>query len=65
MASRSIDVISKKQIARAAHFFFLISKKKKFARAARFLFSLLLFCTTTMLFCRTKSSNFLVTHFYG
>ena len=40
MASRSIDLISKKkkqQIARAAHFFFLISKKNKFARTARFL----------------------------
>ena len=38
MASRSIDLIrAKKQIARAAHFFFLISKKKKFARAACFL----------------------------
>ena len=28
MASRSIDIISKKQIARVAHFFFLISKKQ-------------------------------------
>ena len=38
MASRSIDVISKKkQIAHAAHFFFLISKKTKFTSAARFL----------------------------
>ena len=36
MASRSIDLIRKKQIARAVHFF-LISKKKKFARAPRFL----------------------------
>ena len=24
-----------------------------------------LFCSTTTLFCRTKTSNFLVTHFYG
>ena len=41
--------------------------KSKFARAARvFVFPLLLFCTTTMLFCTTKASNFLVTHyFYG
>ena len=36
MASRSIDLISKKKIARAADFFFLISKIK-FARPARFL----------------------------
>ena len=41
----------KKQIARAAHFF---------------VFPLPLFCTTTTLFCTTKTSNFLVTHyFYG
>ena len=51
MASRLIDAINKKkkQIARAAHFFF---SKKKFARAARFsVFPLLSFCTTTTLFC--------------
>ena len=36
MASRTIDLISKKkQIARATHFF-LISKKKNFAEAAHF-----------------------------
>ena len=46
-------------------------KKKKFARAGHFLntpfcLSPLLFCTTTMPFCTTKTSNFLVTHyFYG
>ena len=52
MASRLIDLISKKkQIARAAHFF---------------VFPLPLFCTTTTLFCTTKTSNFQVTHyFYG
>ena len=52
MASRLID---------------LISKKNKFARAARFfVFPLPLFCTTTTLFCTTKTSNVLVTHyFYG
>ena len=48
------------------HTFFLITKKNKFASAARFLSSLPLFCTTTRLFCRTKTSNFQVTHyFYG
>ena len=35
MVLRSTDLISKKQIARAAHFFFLLAKKNKFARAAR------------------------------
>ena len=41
-------------------------KKNKFARAARFLSFFALFCTTTTLFCRTKTPNFLVTHyFYG
>ena len=35
MASRLIDLISKKEIARAAHFFFELTKNK-FARAARF-----------------------------
>ena len=49
MASRSID---------------LISKKNKFA--LEHAFSLPLFRTTTTLFCRTKTSNFLVTlYFYG
>ena len=67
MASRSIDLISKKNKLHVQHTFFLISKKNKFARAARFfVFQLPLFCTTTALFCRTKTSNFLVTHyFYG
>ena len=68
MASRSIDLITKKkQIGCAAHFFFIISKKKTnlYVQHA-FCLSLLLFCTTTTLLCRTKSSNFLVTHyFYG
>ena len=37
MASRLIDLISKKnKFAHAAHFFFVISQKNKFARAARF-----------------------------
>ena len=65
MASRSIDLISKKQIARAAHFF-LISKKTNLHVQHAFCLSLPLFCTTTTQFCRTKTSNFLVTHyFYG
>ena len=58
----------KKKIGGAAHFFLIISKKKKtnlYVQHA-FCLSLLLFCTTTTLLCRTKSSNFLVTHyFYG
>ena len=55
MASTQIDLISKKkQIARAAHFFFLLAKSK-FSRAARFfVFPLPLFCTTTALFVRLK-----------
>ena len=60
MASRSIHLIS------TCSKLFLITKKNKFASAARFLSSLPLFCTTTRLFCRTKTSNFPVTHyFYG
>ena len=49
------------------HTFSSNQQKKKFARAARFfVFPLPLFCTTTTLFCTTKTSNFLVTHyFYG
>ena len=63
MASRLIDLISKKQIARAAHLFFYLAKNK-FLRAARFfVFPLPLFCITTTLFCTTKTSNFLVTHY--
>ena len=41
------------------HTFFLISQKKN-----TFCLSLPLFCTTTTLFCRTKTSNFLVTHYF-
>ena len=53
MASRSIDLISKK-------------KKNKFAREHSFCLSLPLFCATATLFCRTKTSNVLVTnYFYG
>ena len=48
------------------HTFFLISKNTNLHMQHAFWLSLPLFCTTTMLFCRTKTSNFLVTHyFYG
>ena len=69
MASRSIDLISKKNKLHVQHTFFSNQqnkKKNKFARAARFLSFFALFCTTTTLFCRTKRPNFLATHyFYG
>ena len=67
MESRSIDLISKKKKnCTCSTPFFLISKKKKnkFARAARFLSFLPLLYTTTTLFCTTKTSNFLVTHYF-
>ena len=52
MASRSIDVISK--------------KKQICTCSTLFCLSLQLFCTTTRPFCTTKTSNFPVTHyFYG
>ena len=66
--SRLIDLISKKNKLHVQHLYLLILiAKNKFARAARFfVFPLPLFCTTTTLFCTTKTSNFLVTHyFYG
>ena len=67
MVLRSTDLISKKQIARAAHFFFLLAKKNKFARAARiFVFLCRCFARLQRCLCTTKTSNFLVTHyFYG
>ena len=49
MASRLLNLISKKTNLHVQHAFFL---------------SLLLFCTTTTLFCRTKTSNLLVTHYF-
>ena len=67
MASRSIDLISKKKKnARAAHFF-LISKKQICTCSTLFLSFLPLFCMTTMPFCTTKTSNFLLVtrYFYG
>ena len=54
MASRSIDLISKKTNCTCSTLYFLISKTTKFARATRFSSALPLFCTTTTLFCRTK-----------
>ena len=48
------------------HTFFLISKKANLHVQHDFCLSLPLFCTTTTLFCKTKMSNFLDTHyFYG
>ena len=46
------------------HTFFLISKNTNLHMQHTFWLSLPLFCTTTMLFCRTKMSNFLVTHYF-
>ena len=66
MASRSIDLISKKTNCTCSTLFFLISKKTNLHVQHAFCLSLPLFCTTTTLFCRTKTPNFLVTHyFYG
>ena len=66
MASRSIDLISEKTNCTCSTLFFLISNKTNFHVQHAFCLSLPLFCKTTTLFCRTKSSNFLVTHyFYG
>ena len=64
MASRSIDLFSKETNCTCSTIFFSNQQKNKFPRAARFLYFLLLFCITTMLFCRTKTSNFLVTHIF-
>ena len=64
MASRLIDLISKKTNCTCSTLFLLLAKSK-FARAARFfVFPLPLFCTTSTLFCTTKTSNFLVTHYF-
>ena len=48
------------------HTFFLISKKTNLHMQHAFSLSLPLFCTTTTLFCGTKTSKFQVTHcFWG
>ena len=66
MASRSIDLISKKTNCTCSTLFFLISKKTNLHVQHAFCLSLPLFCTTKTLFCRTKTSNVLVTHYlYG
>ena len=64
MASRSIDLISKKTNCTCSTLFFLISKKPNLHLQYAFCLSLPLFCTSTTLFCRNKSSNFLVTHHF-
>ena len=59
VASRLIDLISKKTNCTCSTLFLLISKNQICTCST-------LFCTTTTLFCTTKTSNFLVTHyFYG
>ena len=66
MASSLIDLISKKTNCTCSTLFCLIIKKTNLHVQHAFCLSLLLFCTTTTLFCQTKSSNFLATHyFYG
>ena len=67
MASRSVDLISKKKTNCAfSTLFFVISKKTNLHVQQAFCLSLPLFSITTTLFCRTKTSNFPVIHyFYG
>ena len=58
--------VAKKNKLHVQNTFFLISKKTNLHVQHAFSLSLPLFCTTTTLFCRSKTSNFLVTHhFYG
>ena len=64
MASRSIDLISKKTNCSCSTLFFLISKRTDLHVQHAFYLSLPLFSTTATLFCRTKTSNFLVTHYF-
>ena len=64
MASRSIDRISKKTNCTSSTLFFLVSKKTNLHVEHAFCLSLPLFFTTTTLFCRTETSNFLVTHYF-
>ena len=66
MALILIDLISEKTNCTCSTLFLLISKKQICTCSTLFVFPLPLFCTTTTLFCTTKTSNFLVTHyFYG
>ena len=65
MASRQIDLISKKINCMCSTLFLLISKKQICTYSTLFCLSLAVVLPAT-LFCRTKTSNFLVTHyFYG
>ena len=64
MTSRLID-LSKKTNCTCSTLLLLISKKQICTCSVLFC-PLPLFCTITTLFCTTKTSNFLVTHyFYG
>ena len=66
MASRLKDLIRKKTNCTCSAFFLLISKKQICTCSTLCLFSFSLFCTTTTLFCTTKTSDFHMTHyFYG
>ena len=56
--------ISKKTDCTCSTLFFLVSKKTNLHVQHAFCLSLPLFCTPTTLFCRTKTSNFLVTHYF-
>ena len=47
-----------------SHFFFLICKKTNLHVQHALCISLPLFCTTATLFCRTKTSNFLVPQYF-
>ena len=66
MASRLKDLIRKKTNCTCSAFFPLISKKQICTCSTLCLFPFSLFCTTTTLFCTTKTSDFHMTHyFYG
>ena len=54
--------INKKPNSSCSTLLLLISKKQICTWARFFVFPLPLFCTTTTLFCTTKTSNFLVSH---
>ena len=58
-------VIRKKTNCKCNTLFFVISKKTNLLMQHAFYLSLPLFCTTTMLSCRTKMSNFLVTTYFN
>ena len=68
MASRSIDLISKKNkktnCTCSTLFFSNQQKRTNLHVQHTFCLCLQLFCTTTTLFCRTKTSNLLVSHYF-